>query len=1190
MNHEGDILMKTVGRTTYKGIIKKSLAVIFSVLFVLFLFNIGSHVNAATDNTNPFQVQDREWSKHVQNSVSQADTNSSSNTFSNKATHGKDSSLPAYAVRFKSSVTLTDIFDCVENYSYTLLGKSELRVFQIYIENVEEFKLTYKGIIEYCHENQEFHTMETAPNDTYYTEQWAIRDINLPKAWDIHKGSSNIKVGVIDTGFCRIAQDFNASTILSGCDISGDGGMVNQDTVGHGTAVTSVIAAKTNNSSGMAGVCWNVTIVPYKVDNEIGSLYNTDIIKAIYMAADAGCDVINMSFGSTVSDTALNDAIQYARKKGCILVAAAGNEGRNVCCYPASYSGVISVGAVDRNNVQSYFSQYNEQIDVVAPGEEIYANNSTSNDDYEEDYFDYVDGTSFASPYVVGVAALVKSIDKSITSDEFNTLLAKTSTDLGSVGYDSYYGWGLLDANQVLKVASGSLIIDNSPLVTDKNTGFLFNKDTGTIMGWTIAPNEVSIPSSIEGVVVKRIATNAFNQCRSLKKLTIPSSVTSIGESAFSFCGLSEVTLSEGLQIIREDAFSNNPSLTAITIPASVTLIGNKSFASNAKLKTINVDPKNNNYKSIDGVLYNKEASILCAYPNAKGVSFAIPDTVKETAPYAFMGCSNLVSIAIPAALETIEEGTFQNCISLKSITTDVNNASYKSIDGVLFSKDSSILITFPNAKTSNYTIPNGVTDIEKEAFYNCINLKSLTVSKSVKSFGQYSLMYCTNLLSVYFEGNAPEVEQYWNYGINRQCQFYKNVDSTGFDTFNGLGEEFLLLTYCNLSLDRMDGNQVEIRKVTLNNKITEPTPPEKSGYLFAGWYTSQDYKFKVIFPYKVDKNVTLYARWEPSYIVTFSSQGGSLVPKQNIACNTTIDEPVRPTKTGYDFKGWYTLASGGSQIIFPYKVTKVVTLYARWTPSMYLVTFKSQGGSSVSSQPLAYGKKIKQPVNPTRAGYLFAGWYKDSSYKQKWNFSTDTIKKSTILYAKWTKFSSLTPTGVKAKAKTYKEIQISWDKVSGASGYRIYRLSSAKGKYTLIAKTTSLSYTNKNLATGTTYYYKVLAYQTVGKVTTASKYSKVVSAKPILLAPSSLKVSKITVKKANLTWSKVSGASGYVLYRATSSKGTYKAIKTTTSNKYVNSGLIKGRTYYYKVISYRVVNGKKVYSKASYIVKIKMK
>lgn len=182
----------------------------------------------------------------------------------------------------------------------------------------------------------------------------------------------------------------------------------------------------------------------------------------------------------------------------------------------------------------------------------------------------------------------------------------------------------------------------------------------------------------------------------------------------------------------------------------------------------------------------------------------------------------------------------------------------------------------------------------------------------------------------------------------------------------------------------------------------------------------------------------------------------------------------------------------------------------------------------------------------------------------------------------------------VKVSSNSYNSNKLSWNKVTGSSGYEVLRATSKTGTYKSVKTITSgstVSYTDKSLATGTTYYYKVRAYRTVDKKKVYSSYSSVVSAKPVLKTPS-VKLTSGS-KKATIKWEKISGASGYEVYRATSKSGKYSKIKTITKNStvsYVNSSLTKNKTYYYKVRAYRTVNGKKIYSSYSVAKSVKVK
>ena len=168
------------------------------------------------------------------------------------------------------------------------------------------------------------------------------------------------------------------------------------------------------------------------------------------------------------------------------------------------------------------------------------------------------------------------------------------------------------------------------------------------------------------------------------------------------------------------------------------------------------------------------------------------------------------------------------------------------------------------------------------------------------------------------------------------------------------------------------------------------------------------------------------------------------------------------------------------------------------------------------------------------------------------------------------------------AQSAGYTSIKVSWPAVSGATGYQIYRATSVGGSYTRIMTVKTTSHTNSSRSTGKTYYYKVRAYHTEGSTKAYGPYSSVKSAKAVPARVSGLTLSKASSTSVGITWSSVSGASGYAVYRATSSSGTYVGIKTLTGRSYKNTGLAKGKTYFYKVRAYHVEAGTRVYGSYS--------
>jgi hypothetical protein len=309
---------------------------------------------------------------------------------------------------------------------------------------------------------------------------------------------------------------------------------------------------------------------------------------------------------------------------------------------------------------------------------------------------------------------------------------------------------------------------------------FVYTLSSGaiTITGYTGPGGAVTIPATISGLPViaigngalqnnssvtsviissgvRSIGNDAFWLCDSLTSITIPGSVTNMGANAFFASGLVSanvagtigdgafanctsltcVSMSSSVTGIGISAFYNCTSLTNVTIPAEVTSIGTSAFYNCTSLMTITVDASNAVYSSFDGVLFNKGRTALIQFPGAKGGNYAIPEGVSEIEDGAFFHSQNLRSIIIPSSVSGIGRESLLNCVRLATITVDGQNAFYSSLDGVLFNKSLTTLIQYPGGKAGNYAIPESVTYIGDGAFFNS-----------------------TDLVGVFFKGNAPSV------------------------------------------------------------------------------------------------------------------------------------------------------------------------------------------------------------------------------------------------------------------------------------------------------------------------------------------------------------------------------------------------------------------------------------------------
>jgi uncharacterized repeat protein (TIGR02543 family) len=212
------------------------------------------------------------------------------------------------------------------------------------------------------------------------------------------------------------------------------------------------------------------------------------------------------------------------------------------------------------------------------------------------------------------------------------------------------------------------------------------------------------------------------------------------------------------------------------------------------------------------------------------------------------------------------------------------------------------------------------------------------------------------------------------------------------------------------VQFDSQGGTMVAIMpNIRGGTTVAQPVDPTRAGYAFAGWYTDISYSKQWNFPADtVNANTTLYAKWtvDPSAMrtVIFDSQGGSAVASAtNVIAGTTVPKPIDPTREGYAFAGWYKEASGSTAWNFATdKVSVNLTLYAKWDVA-YAVTFDSQGGSAVDSATgVRAGATVAKPIDPTRAGYTFGGWYKETGYATEWNFESDAVSSNITLYAKW--------------------------------------------------------------------------------------------------------------------------------------------------------------------------------------------
>ncbi len=286
------------------------------------------------------------------------------------------------------------------------------------------------------------------PNDPFYaTNQYGPQLIGVEQAWELTQGDPDVLVAVVDTGADFDHPDL-AGKLVPGWDFVNNDADPSDDN-GHGTHVAGIIAAATDNGVGIAGVGFNTRVLVVKVLNERGSGFYSTIAQGIVYAVDEGARVINLSLRGTLPSNVLADAVNYAVRRGVLVVAAAGNDGQSAPVYPAAYPDVLAVAATDWNDERWSLSNFGDYVDLAAPGVAILSTDWTGG----VGPYAMRSGTSMAAPHVAGVAALMLAVNPALTAEAVTELLTSTARDLGAPGWDPYYGYGRVDAARAVQAA-----------------------------------------------------------------------------------------------------------------------------------------------------------------------------------------------------------------------------------------------------------------------------------------------------------------------------------------------------------------------------------------------------------------------------------------------------------------------------------------------------------------------------------------------------------------------------------------------------------------------------------------------------------------------------------------------------------------------------------------------------------------
>ena len=721
----------------------------------------------------------------------------------------------------------------------------------------------------------------------------------------------------------------------------------------------------------------------------------------------------------------------------------------------------------------------------------------------------------------------------------------------------------------------------------------LENDYTCTITKYNGHAANVTIPSTIYGNKVTRIRYSSFEENNNLMSVTIPNTVKEIGDSAFADCySLSTVTFSNSLKSIGDGAFKKT-NLKKVTIPNSVTEIGVYAFSGCENLSSLTLS---NKLDRIDEYCFENCTSLT---------SVTLPNSVTEIGGYVFDRCSSLKTASIGSGLKyCYTQGDsrfiFSDCIALESITVSSSNNNYSSANGIMYDKKKTEILVYPQGKKdTSYTVPSTINNLYRMSTNNNPYLKTITIPSSVTDISDNAVGYLRD--GWYFNWNYNKVSGFTIKG-------YKGTAAERYARNNDFN--FVQLQVVPTS--------VALNKTTLTLDIGRTSNLRATVYPSNAANKKCTWRSSNTSVATVDSNGKVTAKKAGTATITVKTSNG-----KTATCKVTVNLPA-PQITGlanttggikiswnkvdgaYGYRLYYKPVSGGWK---RFKDTTATSFTDSGVvpnkTETYTIRCIDKNGNTISGFNSTGWSKKYTPVAPTiskldiTTGGIKLSWNKIAGvygyrlyYKTSsggWKRFKDTTATSftdsgvspnrTETYTircidkngrtvsgfnskGWSKkYTPVAPTVSKLE-NTTGGIKLSWNKIAGVYGYRLYYKTSSGG-WKRFKDTTATSFTDSGVSPNRTETYTIRCIDKNGN-TVSGFYSRGWSKKYTPVAPTITRLSN-TSKGVSVTWNKIAGVYGYRLYRKYDG-GSWTKVKDTTSTSFTDSGAKKGKKVTYTV------------------------